>query len=287
MAVFTRANPVLANRRGTIDQYNAVFENTIALLQGDQPFDAFSLNIEDSVSTGTVNNFNLDALATAPKTGVGYLRFMNSSSLTLTGMTGGREGRVVPFMVYDAPLHLLNENAASSSSNRFVTEARAADARQVIGKGGWGLLIYDIVNARWYVHLGSPGAPITQSYTAGDYFATGGGSPGWTVDAGDVSTHQYIQYGKRVTIKVTIATSTISGTPTALRINMPIGWLATKRSGVVGQITIGGTATEGCAVFAPSGLAYIQVERFGGIGMGPSGSNNSSLEFTLPDVEIT
>jgi hypothetical protein len=69
---------------------------------------------------------------------------------------------------------------------------------------------------------------ITPTFAAGNF--TANGSMTWTVESGDVTTYAYRIDGKMMTVLVTIATTTVGGTPnTQLRIAVPAGRTSAKR----------------------------------------------------------
>lgn len=69
----------------------------------------------------------------------------------------------------------------------------------------------------------------TPTFAAGDF--TANGAMTWTVDAGDVTTYAWRQDGKMMTVLITLATTTVGGTPnTQLQIKVPGGRTAAKRA---------------------------------------------------------
>ena len=69
----------------------------------------------------------------------------------------------------------------------------------------------------------------TPTFAAGDFAANG--SMTWTVEAGDVTTYQYVVQGKLMTVNFTIENGVIGGTPnTALTIKIPDSKIAVNRT---------------------------------------------------------
>lgn len=64
--------------------------------------------------------------------------------------------------------------------------------------------------------------PIT--YSGSNFTAIGGSSPTWTVETGDQNTFRYAVTGKQMTIWFTLRTTSVTGTPSALRIAIPAGF---------------------------------------------------------------
>jgi hypothetical protein len=102
---------------------------------------------QDSTTTGTVNNYSLGATTTV-------LVFTGSSSVTLTGMTGGVSGRTVDlFCATSSGLCTLDiANLGSTSTNRFnMTTAQTTYTLNDVG--GYTRLIYDSTLGGWRIGL--------------------------------------------------------------------------------------------------------------------------------------
>jgi hypothetical protein len=103
-----------------------------------------TLNIaseQADTSTGTVNDFALTS-------SVSVLRWNGASPLTLTGITGGANGRLLIIVNESAAnaLGLNNESASSTAANRIVAFNSAS---QVVTPGGTVILRYDGTASRW------------------------------------------------------------------------------------------------------------------------------------------
>jgi hypothetical protein len=100
---------------------------------------------DDSTSTGTVNDYALGSNVT-------WLRLAPSSTLTVTGITGGVDGRILLVSNVSgagALLTLSNQSASSAAANRIIG---AQGANNIVAAGSTGLmLLYDGNAARWRV----------------------------------------------------------------------------------------------------------------------------------------
>lgn len=71
------------------------------------------------------------------------------------------------------------------------------------------------------------GVPITPLFAAGDFTSSGVGT--FVVTSGQVTTYQYVVVGKMMTVWWMLDSTTITGTPTVLTIQIPAGRIAAKR----------------------------------------------------------
>jgi hypothetical protein len=103
---------------------------------------AFTADITPAQITANQNDYAPTGLA-----GATVLRLSTDASRTLTGLSGGSDGRVLDILnVGSFDLVLANESASSAAANRF---ALGGDA--TIAAGGGASLIYDAAASRWRV----------------------------------------------------------------------------------------------------------------------------------------
>ena len=93
-------------------------------------------------STGTLNDYALSATASV-------LRWNGAGALTLSGMTGGTDGRLMVVLnVTTTQTLTIDHDAASTASNRFICPT-SADLSVGVDSGF--LCIYDATSSRWRI----------------------------------------------------------------------------------------------------------------------------------------
>lgn len=102
--------------------------------------DEIDVNGQSSTSTGTINDFALNA-------GVTVLRFSGASAPTLNGLTGGATNRIIILVnVTGQTLPLVHEALTSTAANRFDL---AGTLNHFLHTGSHVLLVYDATSLRW------------------------------------------------------------------------------------------------------------------------------------------
>jgi hypothetical protein len=174
---------------------------------------------ETTTSTGATNNFDLD-------TGRLLVRCTGAAPI-FSGFTvaaaAPTAGDVAILECLGTTLKVSHQDTNSTAENRIICQSTTG---QIVGVGGRILLVYDGTTDRWRATVLDPGTPITPTFAAGDFTATGGGS--WTVAAGDVATFAYQQRGKTVHLRFQVNTTTVAGTVTSLNMTLPNSWALTK-----------------------------------------------------------
>lgn len=118
--------------------------NDVLRLSGD---------ITPSTLTGDANDYAPTSIANAS-----VLRLATDAKRTLTGITGGTDGRVMIVLnIGSFPLVLSKENSNSSTINRF----DLVEDLTLFGKQN-AILIYDLTSARWRL-LSGPQAPSRET----------------------------------------------------------------------------------------------------------------------------
>lgn len=107
----------------------------------------------------------------------------------------------------------------------------------------------------------------TPTYAGGTYTCNNGGT--WTVDAGDVTTHQWSYVGKTAKLNlVLVTTATTVASPTQLLVAMPAGTQASKAAGAANAaLSIAGVIEVGKWSVAAS-ATVIAISRINGAGFG-------------------
>lgn len=175
--------------------------------------------VQTTTATGTQNDFGV--------TGARHLilRCNNASLLTFTGFAAGSDGDEIDVVSIGAgQVDLPHQNAGSAAANRFINLATSAPSSLAAGSGT-ARYVYDGTTARWRLVAHEQGAWITPTFAAGNF--TGSASMTWTVGAGDVVAYCYSLSGRRLSIRISLVTTTIGGTPAGeLRAVIPGGFTA-------------------------------------------------------------
>lgn len=226
--------------------------------------------------TGTQNDYALTLAGQA------VIRWNGASAVTFTGFTNGASGRKVLVLNVTAAqtLKFTNADTNSTAGNRFQCESSSG---QILGPRGSALCVYDATELAWRVFLLQPGNPITPTFSAGHYNASGGGSV--TVASGDVSTHTYIQRGKVVTVTLVLDTISISGTVSSISVALAGGgFTVAKNAETAGIVFDNSGSVFGVArVYAVAGGTTISVRPASGDFS--ASANLTYVRFVLP-VEV-
>ncbi len=109
------------------------------------------------------------------------------------------------------------------------------------------------------VYGNNPDGWISQTFSAGDYTANGGGT--WTLTSGDQGTLAYIIQGKMMTVAVNLVTTSVNAAGNTLNLAIPGGRIATKAmQWMLATVIDAGIRTTGWAEVAVSGTV-IQFHR--------------------------
>jgi hypothetical protein len=194
--------------------------------------------VEQTTSnTGTQNNFDLNGPHTV-------LRCTGAAPV-FTGFTvngaAPYAGCMVLIECLGTTAKVAHQDTNSTAANRVIAPSTAG---QIVGANGTMLCVYDDTTDRWREYLIAYGTPIDVAFSAGNF--TANGSMTWTVAAGDQAAFSYFQDGNILTINISIATSTVGGTPnTDLIVALPGGFtVATALLGLL-RVVDNGTAQLG------------------------------------------
>lgn len=175
---------------------------------------------ETTTSTGTVNNYDLDAAFT-------LLRCNNATDLTLTGFTciaaaPTAGDRVIIVSVGAGDVYLAHQDTGSTAANRLFNTVTSGHSPLAAGKGS-AMYQYDGTTSRWRLVAHTQGAPILVPFNAGDY--TANGAMTWAGNNGDPSwfDYKYSVIGSIIFISVSFDAGDIGGTPNIqLQLKMPL-----------------------------------------------------------------
>lgn len=115
----------------------------------------------------------------------------------------------------------------------------------------------------------------TPTYNSADFTATAGT---WTVDSVDITTYSYRVIGKSITVAFVIDSTDVSATPVALKIKIPGGYTAAKRTENVIWCSDAGAAYATGLVQAVAGDTSLYIYRNpGGTSWTTTAADNTSV----------
>lgn len=226
-----------ANLTGTIAAIsgaNVTTLNATNLSSGTVPH-ARKWSTTTTTSTGNQDNFSFSSSD--------EILCNNASLLTLRGLSAGAAGqRLMLISIGAGQVDISNQDANSTAANRIINGVTGTIS--LAAGVGRALLEYDATTARWRVIEHEQGAWITPTFAAGDY--TGNASMTWTVASGDVTRCAYWLKGRTLHVSLTLATTTVGGTPsTALQRVIPNSLTAVGTAGGPFNYSDNGTAGVG------------------------------------------
>lgn len=202
-------------------QDNITFPPTAA------PLESFELQRASFTDTGTVNSYDVDALASSDQTQISFLEWAGAAAITLTGISAEdgatpADGRVIFGKNTNTNvanyMWLKHNDTGSAAAFRFTT---VSSNGQYIGAGGTWQMMYDANALRWMVSVIDPGAMISPVFSSGDF--TGAD---WTVISGNVQARGFQQRGKLVHVVAIISGATAAGGRPGLGQVIPGGFSA-------------------------------------------------------------
>jgi hypothetical protein len=159
-------------------------------------------------ATGTINDYVL------PNKQHVFVIVQSAADVTLTGIAGGYDGRTVLFYVDGTgagKLLLPHASGASAGANVLLNLATSAPTPVWVR----GFATYTYMGGAWRMHAHDQGTWITPPFNAANFDADVGT---WTVEAGDVAFMKYHLRGNQLSIHFNVTGSTVSGSPSQLRI---------------------------------------------------------------------
>jgi hypothetical protein len=185
----------------------------------------------------------------------------NAALKTIQGMVAGQHGQRWTHYSKGAGqvdfAHLHASGTALGKCTLFATTGLTSMA------AGSGVMVFQYDNgvtsgatANWNLVSHEQGAWITPTFAAGTF--TGVNALTWTVDSGDVITHAYRLVGRTLTVAWLLAGTSCGGTPdTLLKITLPVGFTAVKRTSGVQMIINNAAAAIAAYCEVPAGGAYL------------------------------
>jgi hypothetical protein len=120
---------------------------------------------------------------------------------------------------------------------------------------------------------------INIPYSAANFSAAGGTTPTWVVEAGDIQANGYTIIGRTVFFSFGIVTSTITGSPTSLRIALPALGAVQRLHLTVCRLQESTTDVMGYAYAYPT-IAYISIYKPAQAAF-VNGTNTLTVQFQL------
>jgi hypothetical protein len=227
------AGAITATTAGLVNlRVIGIADSTTTLILGDVPSAPI---VQTTTVTGAQADFALTANAS-------LLRLNNATLVTLSGFAAGTDGqRLTIESVGAGQVDLLPQSGLSLIGNRLVNFATIGTTSLAAGSGR-AVYVYDQTMARWVLIHHEQGAWITPAYVAGNFTASAGT---WTVDAGDITSLRYRLAGRTLQVEWYLATTSVSATPTTLKILIPGGFTSAAGARQLGTgmvIDNGGTA---------------------------------------------
>lgn len=187
------STPGTVNFPTSLDDVTSLFEvknNASTTLNGAVAAGDATITVAATASFPSTGAFTVDSE---------IIYYTGKTSTTFTGCIRGGDGT-------SAASHLTN-----ATVNGTITARHLAVLRDAI------IAIETNATGKW----------TTPAFSAGNF--TGQSSMTWTVDAGDVVVYQYFVDGKRMTLNVSLFTTSVGGTPNvALQVAMPAGFTSAK-----------------------------------------------------------
>jgi hypothetical protein len=198
--------------------------------------------------TTTTTTGNIDDLDFANAT---LIRMNNASLATIRGLKAGVAGqRVTIVSVGAGQVDLAHQNTSdATAANRLVNLATSASTSLAAGRGT-ATYQYDATTARWRLVVHEQGAMIAVPYASGNFTASTGS---WTVASGDQILFSYSLKGRLLTVILYLDATTVSATPTQLKVAMPGGYTTSHDVQSVGPVAFNNSSSVTTAAFFVSG----------------------------------
>lgn len=235
--------------------------------------------------TGTQNDYAPAGLTFAPYV-TSVITLNPASDVTFTGIAGGVDNAFLLLQCFggnNGNIFTSHDNAGSSASNRFFNIVNSAPSPHAAGFGR-SLYRYEAGSVnRWRQIFHLQGNPISPVFSSGDYTASAGN---WTLTAGDRVSGTYFLIGRKLFVDFTLTTTTVSATPSGLRVNKgAYGGFNIDYRILAGGPIIGDNSTTFVAgqVDANPANGYIIISRLDGSNFATSTDNTYvNFQFQIP-----
>jgi hypothetical protein len=224
--------------------------------------------------TGTLHNW-------APGlSGTTLIVWSGTADLIVTGFAATAIGQRVTFRNTGTKVAYFPHNSGSSSFGNRLQNA-ATSAATPVAPGGAASWVRD--GSAWQLVSHMQGAWVTPAYSAANFTSNVGS---WTVDAGDIATYAYRLSGRDLVVSWYLQTTSVTGTPTQLRIAIPGGYTAAKASlhPLVHDDNAAGNAGSFCLL---TGAGATTIDNFKAYGAGAfANATNTTRLFSTITIEI-
>jgi len=206
-------------------------------------------------------------------------RWAGAADITITGVVGGQAGQSWTFKNTGSKVaYFAHLSGASAASSRFANALTSGSTPVAPG----GAITYTHDGTNWLLVAHEQGAWITPTYN-GANFSSNAGS--WLVEAGDIATYAYRVSGKTITVSWYLQATTVSGSPTQLRILIPGGYNAAKSSlhPIVHDDAGVGNAGSFCLI---TGGGATTIDCYKAYGAGSFGASAATRLFGTVSLEV-
>jgi hypothetical protein len=207
-------------------------------------------------------------------------RWAGSADLFVTGVAGGVAGVRWTFRNLGTFVAYFTHNSGASTIGNRLTNA-ATSGTTPVAPGGWATYQHD--GTAWILITHEQGAWVTPTYSAGNFTSNVGS---WTVEAGDINAYAFRLSGRTLTVSWYLQTTSVTGTPTQLRIAIPGGFTAGKASlhPLVHDDAGAGNAGSFCLL---TGTGATTIDNFKAYGGGAfANATNTTRLFATITIEI-
>jgi len=170
-----------------------------------------------STATGNIDDLNFN---NAP-----VILMNNATTATIRGLVAGVDGQEVEIISKGAgEVDTAHQNVGSAAANRLINSVTSGVTPAAPGVGAF-TYIYDATAARWRLKAHNQGAFITPTFSAARFTASTGT---WTVAAGNVLQESIFIRGNKLTLILTIGSSSNSAATGHLHYALPNSYTFTE-----------------------------------------------------------
>lgn len=244
--------------------------------EGTTPLECATLNTVRTTVTGNQDNYNWDSGASSPQIAFQRNQWNGASDVTWRGFAGGVAGRwdYLENITSAKAMIFKHEDTGSTAANRLKLPGGISSV--AVGPGGLAMRVYDATDSRWRIFVLDPGNWIDVAHAGANFTASSGT---WTVDSGDQTIFRYRQHGNQLTYDIALTGTSVSATPSFLRIALVNGLVCAGGFGPLILIVDNAVRVAGRPLFNGTD-AYISLERMDG-GAFAAATNTTTIQGLL------
>lgn len=244
--------------------------------EGTTPLETATLNTVRVTVTGNQDNYNADSGASSPQIGFQRIQWNGASDVTFRGFAGGVAGRwdYLENVTSAKAMIFKNEDAGSTAANRLKTSGGISSV--AVGPGGIALRLYDATDSRWRIFVLDPGNWIDVAHAGANFTASSGT---WTVDSGDQTIFRYRQDGNMLTYDLALTGTSVSATPSFLRVALVNGLVCAGGFGPLILLVDNAVRVSGRPLFNGTD-AFVSLERADGAALATA-TNTTTIQGLL------